>query len=1084
MKKNPSAADPGTAETQAAILNAIPAHIALLDAQGVILVVNESWKRFASANVLQSPAFSVGCNYLEVCERAPGDCSGEAAEAGRGLRRVLQGELREFALEYPCHSPHEQRWFRLMVTPVSEERRAGAVVMHINITERRLAEDAVRASEARLIAAQSVAKTGSWETDLATFAVRWSAESHRIFETDPAIFVPTHATFLELVHPADRAAVDRAFQQSLATCGAHAIEHRLLLAGGRIKFVEERWQVYCDEAARPLRAIGTCQDITERKRAEGEIFRANRALQMLSTSNEKLIRAQDESVLLPEICHIAVELGGYRMAWVGYAQEDEGQSITPVAHAGVEEGYLTAIKLSWRKDEPHGQGPAGRTIRSGEAVVYEDFTAETAFGPWQILAQQRGYRGGICLPLREAARTFGVFALYTAEPTKISAEEMKLLQDLADNLAFGILNLRERHKRKLTQEALRASETEFHLLTEAMPQIVWVTRADGWNIYFNRRWMDYTGLTQEESLGHGWNKPFHPDDQQRARAAWQQATATGGIYSLECRLRRADGVYHWWLVRGVPQLGPTGEILKWFGTCTDIDESKRVQVRIAEQAALIDQARDAIIVRDLEDRVTFWNKGAERLYGWTAAEAVGRTILELLKPELEKFHEALGLVRREGLWNGEIQKSKQNGAALTIDGRWTLLRDDEGRPKSILCIDTDITEWKKLEQQFLRAQRLESIGTLAGGIAHDLNNLLAPIIMGVGLLKLFEPNPKSLPVIENIERSAQRAASLVKQVLSFARGVEGARVTLQVRHIVKEVESIAENTFPKNITIKTHVAPDLGLILADPTQLNQVLLNLCVNARDSMPDGGRLKLTASNTEIDQQYAIMSRGVVPGRFVEIEVTDNGSGMPPEIIDRIFEPFFTTKELGKGTGLGLSTVLGIVRSHGGFVNVYSELGKGSTFKVYLPVQAEGQPADATSRTEDQLPRGNGELIMVVDDESSVRDITTQTLQTFGYRVVSAENGAHAIGLYALQRDKVALVITDMMMPVMDGPSLIAALRRINPQVRVIAASGLTANANVARVAIAGVTDFLAKPYSADALLRLIRKALTQTISRPPM
>ncbi|MBC8010675.1 MAG: PAS domain S-box protein, partial [Burkholderiales bacterium] len=633
------------------------------------------------------------------------------------------------------------------------------------------------------------------------------------------------------------------------------------------------------------------------------------------------------------------------------------------------------------------------------------------------------------------------------------------------------------------QAALRESEAEFRMLAESMPQIVWMTRPDGWNIYFNQRWMDYTGLTLEESLGHGWNKPFHPDDQQRAWDAWRHATATGGLYSLEVRLRRADGAYQWWLVRGAAQLGPTGEIFKWFGTCTDIDESKRSQGLIAEQAALLDEAHDAIIVRDIEHRVTFWNRGAERLYGWTSAEALGRPVHELIRPTAATFEEALATLRRDGLWNGEIEKTTKAGAVLTLDASWTLLRDAQGQPRSILSIDTNITDRKKLEQQFLRAQRMESIGTLAGGIAHDLNNLLAPITMGVALLKLFAPDPRSLPVIENIERSAKRGADLIKQVLSFARGVEGSRVALQIRHILHEVQSIAQNTFPRNIRVETSFPPELWPVVADPTQLNQVVLNLAVNARDAMPNGGRLELKAENVVIDAQYALMNRGVGAGRYVKIQVTDGGIGIPREIIERIFDPFFTTKELGQGTGLGLSTVLGIVRSHGGFVNVYSELGKGSTFHVYLPAQEEGGPAQADVRIAETLPRGRGELVLVVDDEPPILEITRQTLLAFGYRVVTADDGAHAISVYALQRDKIAVVLTDMMMPVMDGPALIAALRRIDPQVRIIGASGLNANANVTRALGSGVRHFLPKPYSADALLTLLQQVLHGDESRPP-
>ncbi len=350
-------------------------------------------------------------------------------------------------------------------------------------------------------------------------------------------------------------------------------------------------------------------------------------------------------------------------------------------------------------------------------------------------------------------------------------------------------------------------------------------------------------------------------------------------------------------------------------------------------------------------------------------------------------------------------------------------------------------------------------------------------MVGVELLKDdSDPDRMRQDLIRNIERSAKRGSELVKQVLSFARGVEGRRVVVQLKHIVHEVEEIARSTFPKNITLRIQLTPDLWPVVGDPTQLNQVLLNLCVNARDAMPNGGQLTLTASNAVIDEQYAVMNKEVASGRYVRVEVTDDGMGIAPDLIDRIFEPFFTTKAVGQGTGLGLSTTQGIVRSHGGFLSVYSEPGKGSTFKVYLPARIEGASSVAADEPERLLPRGRGELILLVDDEPSILSVTRQTLETFGYRVITAEDGAQATAKYALSRDAIALVLTDMMMPVMDGPALIAALRQINPQVAIIAASGLSANGPVARAAVAGIQHFLAKPYTAEALLRLVRKVLT--------
>ncbi len=514
----------------------------------------------------------------------------------------------------------------------------------------------------------------------------------------------------------------------------------------------------------------------------------------------------------------------------------------------------------------------------------------------------------------------------------------------------------------------------------------------------------------------------------------------------------------------------------------DITERRSIADRLAEQATLLDKAQDAILVRGLDHRILYWNRSAERLYGWTTQEAVGRSVRELLYRDTALFDQATETTMGKGEWVGEVEQYTKAGDKISVEGHWTLVRDDRGNPKSILAIDTDITERKKLEQQFLRAQRMESIGTLAGGIAHDLNNMLAPIMMGVGLLRQTGSGGEAEPILANIERSARRGAELVKQVLSFARGVEGARVTIQPGHIVREVESLVQNTFPKNITFVLKLPPDIWSVQGDPTQLNQVLMNLCVNARDAMPGGGRLTVSAANVEIDEQYGVMNRGIASGRYVALEVSDEGCGMPQEVMDRVFEPFFTTKEVGKGTGLGLSTALGIVRSHGGFVNVYSEIGRGSVFKVYLPSLSDSA-AETDETPAESLLRGKGELIMVVDDEITILGITRQTLEAFGYRVITAEDGAQAIGVYALHRDEIALVLTDMMMPVMDGPALVKALRRINPRVRIIAASGINAGGYTGRATAAGVRHFLAKPYSAEVMLTMIRKVLTESLSRPP-
>jgi CheY-like chemotaxis protein len=347
--------------------------------------------------------------------------------------------------------------------------------------------------------------------------------------------------------------------------------------------------------------------------------------------------------------------------------------------------------------------------------------------------------------------------------------------------------------------------------------------------------------------------------------------------------------------------------------------------------------------------------------------------------------------------------------------------------------------------------------------------------MSIDILKARASDRRTLHTLETIEVSAQRGAGIVRQVLSFARGLEGERVEIQPKHLLRDVENILRETFPKDIRAQFFIPDDIWTIQGDATQVHQILLNLCVNARDAMPEGGTLTVRAENRELDAQYQAMHPQARAGRYVKISVTDTGIGIPTSIRDKIFEPFFTTKALDQGTGQGLSTVLAIVKSHEGFINVASEPGRGASFEVFLPALdfSGGDPDEA--RREETLPRGQGETVLVVDDEASILTITAQTLEAYGYHVLTSTNGAEALAIYAQQPNQIHVVLTDMMMPILDGPAMILALLRINPQARVIAASGLEANTNTAKVTAAGVTHFLNKPYTAGTLLKKIREIL---------
>ena len=625
-------------------------------------------------------------------------------------------------------------------------------------------------------------------------------------------------------------------------------------------------------------------------------------------------------------------------------------------------------------------------------------------------------------------------------------------------------------ERKKAEEALRASEERYRTTLDNIVEGGQLLGFDWRYLYLNKAAADNNRRPNQELLGRKMTDVWPGLEHTSIFSLFKRCMEERVPLQTEIEFVFPDGGSGWFDVKCQPV--PEGIFI----LSVDISERKRSEERITEQAALLDKARDAILVCDLKGKIIFWNEGAERLYGWKREEVIGRSVENLFYATPDKFRELNAITLEKGEWAGEIEQLTKDKRTVSVDARWTLVRDQEGRPRSVLAINTDITERKKIETQFMRAQRMESIGTLAGGIAHDLNNILTPIMMSIDVLKTTSNNPQTRQILETLEISAKRGADIVRQVLSFARGLEGARIEVQPAHLLKDVQHILKDTFPKNIALHLTVPRDPWTILADPTQIHQVLLNLSVNARDAMPDGGLLNLSVENRTLDEQYIAMNMEAKAGPYLVITVADTGTGIPAHVLNKIFEPFYTTKEIGKGTGLGLSTVMAIVKSHGGFVTVYSEVNQGTTFKVYLPAQtssiSKAEQAEVVN-----LPRGKGETVLVVDDEASILTITGQTLQAFGYHVLTASDGAEAIAVFAQNRDKINVVLTDMMMPVMDGAATIHALLRIAPTVKIIAASGLNANGGVAKASASGIKHFLSKPYTAGTLLKTLRMILDE-------
>jgi PAS domain S-box-containing protein len=522
------------------------------------------------------------------------------------------------------------------------------------------------------------------------------------------------------------------------------------------------------------------------------------------------------------------------------------------------------------------------------------------------------------------------------------------------------------------------------------------------------------------------------------------------------------------------------EVIRLLGVNIDVTEEKKTEHKIQEQANLLGLASDAIVVRGLDEKIQYWNKSAERLYGWTSEEALGADFTIIASEDPAPFEEAKGILLEKGEWSGEVSKTTKAGTNVIVASRWTLLLDDRQNPRSILAIDTDITEKKQMEALFLRNQRLESIGQLAGGIAHDLNNILAPILLGAQMLRQNVHEPDSPFILATIEANAQRGAEIVKQVVAFARGVDGQRVELQARYVLAEICGIIRETFPRSITLKTEQQQNLWTIFGDATQLHQILLNLAVNARDAMPRGGILSLAAENLMLDHAEASLRPGLEPGPHVLFKISDTGTGIAPEIAAKIFDPFFTSKGPEKGSGLGLSTVLGIVKSHKGHVEFESKVGHGTEFRVYLPAE-QGLPRSVPDKqgAADALPKGSGELILIVDDEEAVRSVTQRILESSGYRTLIATTGAEAVACYRKKGYEISVVLTDLHMPDMGGVEAIAVLRQINPDVKIIVVTGAGSALGAPAPVEMGVQGYIKKPFEVAHLLVTLQNVLQAPI-----
>jgi PAS domain S-box-containing protein len=652
------------------------------------------------------------------------------------------------------------------------------------------------------------------------------------------------------------------------------------------------------------------------------------------------------------------------------------------------------------------------------------------------------------------------------------------------------------------EEALRRSEESLAVTLNSIGDAVLATDTDGRITRLNPIAEKLVGWTQAEALGRPVGEVFNivnETTRQPAVVPVARVLATGEIHGLANHtvLIARNGTERPIADSAAPIRDKDGRVLGVVLVFRDVTEEqqaekiireserrlrtmneeleRRVQERTAEvrQAlATLDATEDAAFIFDPKTlRHSYVNEGAVRQLGYTRAELLGRTPVDF-KPE---FDEARHRKLLEPMLRGQVSAHRFTTLHRHKEGRDVPVEINlqyvtpAGESPRFIAIVRDITERRKTERLALRSQRLESIGTLAGGVAHDLNNALAPIMMGLELLKLQHPGASEL--VATFQNSAKRAADMVRQLLTFAKGAEGERVFLQPKHLLKEMGNIVKSTFPKNIQLQVQCASDLSTLRGDATQLHQVLLNLCVNARDAMPAGGVLTLEAENREVDAVYASSVPDARPGKYVVLRVRDTGTGIPPEIVDRIFEPFFTTKGPDKGTGLGLSTVIGIVKGHGGFVQVYSQPGQGSTFAAYLPADTAKLDTTVVTKTETEF-RGHGETILFVDDEAALRDVARAVLRRLNFKAVVATDGADGLMQVAEHRAELRAVLTDLHMPHMDGLAFIRALRRLLPAIPIVVATGRMEDKAMEELNALGIAAHLEKPFTERQLVEVLK------------
>jgi PAS domain S-box-containing protein len=1001
--------------------------------------LRQSEQRFRSAFENSLAAFAI-CDlngrFIEVNQRTA-DITGYARaelvgmstsdlihpdDRGRNVRlmtQLLDGEIDNFKMVTKIFQKKGSIvWLKRYVTLIREN---GANPAHfsclmVDITQEKAAQERLQQSEALLRIAEDLAKVGGWSVDIPSGKMNWSDQVCAIHEIAPG----TQDSVEEGIGyyaPEYQGIIRAAFNDCVKYGVPYDLELEIMTAKGRRTWVRTMGEAERDSDGRTIRVRGAFLDISERKRNE-------QALQAALERNSNILNSISDGFCAFD--------SNWRMTYVN----EQAARLLQKPHYELQDHIVWDVfPESVNTSFYHNYL---RTARERKKIVFDDY-----YAPLNAWFEVHVY------PSPSGDGVVIYFQDITERRTR--EERLRLLETCVERLNAHVLISKVIDPRMLDEASLAF-------------------------VYANQSFYQRTGYTPAELLGMTPQLLQGPETGQAERNRIKAALQRRQPALVELINYTKSGEPYWIELDLAPVMDAHGQNTHWVSIARDITERRQVEAKLREQATLLDQANDGIIVRSLDNRILYWNQAAERLYGWQAREVLGRSITDVLYPrETQNFEQALATVMKQGDFSGRIIQMHKNGSRVTVNARWVLVKNDDDSPRSILAINTDISDRLDLEERLLQSQKLESLGKLTGGIAHDFNNLLTVIIGNAETLREeLGGSPELAELAQMVESAGEKGAELTNRLLAFARRQALEPKPVGPDDIIAGMRGLLGRTLGENITLRIIRPQSAWLAFIDPVQFESAILNLCINARDAMPHGGSLIIEVDNTVLNKEDARTPDEVEPGEYVVVAVSDTGSGMSAETVAHAFDPFYTTKPPGSGSGLGLSMVYGFIRQSKGHIKICSELGRGTTVRIYLPRALSHRPDEPDSSPWEPEAVGN-EHILLVEDDDAVRSHGTNVLTALGYQVRAARDAQEAM-LLLQQGVACDLLFTDVVMPgAMNGPQLAAAANRLRPGLPVLFASGYTESGIIHHGYVDPEVHLLHKPYRRRTLAAKVRTAL---------